>query len=130
MPQSTTFDDPHRGRRILVVEDDTILGAILVDMLEELGCVVVGIARTAAGAVSAAREHLPDVVMLDINLAEGSDGIEAAREINRAQVTSFVFVTGRADERTWQRAKAAVPCSYVVKPFDMAAIDAALQRRA
>jgi two-component system, response regulator PdtaR len=119
-----------QAQRILVVEDDSLVAAVLVDMLEELGCTVVDTARSAGAAVSAARRHHPDVVVMDVNLAGPSDGIEAARAIHRDEPAGIVFVTGHMDARTRERAHAAVPCSYLLKPVEPAELGAALRKAA
>ena len=82
-----------RPLRVLVVEDDLMIGPLLAEVLEDLGHIVVAVVVDADGAVAAARDHRPDLMIVDIKLGEGS-GIAAVREILRDGFVPHVFVTG------------------------------------
>jgi two-component system, response regulator PdtaR len=79
--------------RILVVEDDALIGILLGDMLEMLGHEVCAIEATEAGAVRAAAQCAPDVMIVDAQLREGS-GIVAVDQILAKGFVPHVFVTG------------------------------------
>src|SRR5688572_20530893 len=68
------------ARRVLIVEDETLVGLGLKSLLERLGHEVVGQASTAAEAIALFRDKNPDIVLMDIRL-DGTDGIELAREL-------------------------------------------------
>jgi two-component system, response regulator PdtaR len=78
---------------ILVVEDDSMIGMLLSDMLTGLGHSVCAVERTEAGAVAAATRFQPDLMIVDIHLKVGS-GISAVEAVLRDRVIPHVFVTG------------------------------------
>ena len=84
-----------RALRILVVEDDVMIGGLLAETLEDLGHTVCAVETGAAGAVAAAARHRPDLMIVDVGLGEAS-GIAAVKEILRAGFVPHVFVTGDA----------------------------------
>jgi len=78
---------------ILVVEDDTMIGLVLKEMLEEIGFAVCGISTTENDAVLDAARFKPRVMIVDMQLAEGS-GEGAMRRILAAGPMPCVFVSG------------------------------------
>ncbi len=80
--------------RILLAEDDANARSVLVDLLSTLGHTVVANVATGREAMERAREVLPDVVLLDVHMPDGS-GIDAAREITQALPgTAVVLFSG------------------------------------
>ena len=75
---------------VLIVEDDTLVGMGLKAHLERLGHSVVGQASTGSEAMAMYREHIPEVVLLDIRL-NGDDGIEVARQLLRERRCPMVI---------------------------------------
>jgi len=67
---------------VLIVEDELIFALDLKQTLTGLGYRVVGLASNHRDAVRLALEHRPDLVLMDINLESGGDGIAVAAEIN------------------------------------------------
>ncbi len=105
------------NQRILIVEDEKIIALDLQRRLEKYGFEIVDLAATADTAVESAMANLPDIILMDIMLGGERDGIDAAIEINGRVSIPIVFLTAYADERTVERAKAAEPVGYVLKPF-------------
>lgn len=85
------------GARILVVEDEPLISMMVADMLEEMGCVVVGTARHARETLSLAHTQSPDCVLVDVHLADGHSYRLADALISRG--IPVIFSTGdtRAD---------------------------------
>ena len=79
--------------RVLVMEDDALLGFMLGEVLEELGYVVSAIAASHSDAVAAARIDRPDLMIVDVHL-RSSSGIGAVAEICATRFVPHVFVTG------------------------------------
>src|SRR5213079_3113685 len=102
--------------RILVAEDETIIRLDLVEMLGRAGLDVCAEARDGEEAVALAREHRPDLAILDVNMPN-LDGIEAARRILAERPLPIVMLTAYADDATVSRAVEAGVFAYVVKPF-------------
>ncbi|KGJ05715.1 CheY chemotaxis protein or a CheY-like REC (receiver) domain [Paracoccus halophilus] len=67
--------------KIMVIEDETIIAMDLKGIVTDLGHEVTGIARTHAAALELARETRPDMILADIQLADGSSGIDAVNEL-------------------------------------------------
>lgn len=114
--------------RILIVEDEMITAMYLEDMVTELGHTVIGTAQTASAAVSAAGSFRPDLVLIDVRLAHGTDGVAAAAEIRNSQNIPSIFISGRVDETNRERAAVARPLGFIAKPFTIEDLSAALSQ--
>jgi DNA-binding NtrC family response regulator len=110
--------DPARPARILIVEDEAVVALDVEDRLRRLGYEVVGTADSCASALAQAAEARPDLVLLDIALRDGPDGITTAERLRAELAVPVVFVTAFADAATLERAKRVSPHGYIVKPFD------------
>ena len=102
---------------ILIVEDEEIIAQDIWEMLEQLGYHVLAVADSGEKALKIVAETGPDLVLMDIELKGGMDGVAAAHQIRRHFDIPVVYVTGSADEKTLQRAKVTAPLGFVVKPF-------------
>ncbi len=103
--------------QILIVEDEAIVAMDLKLHLQNLGYAVAGLASDGEEAIVMAGRKRPDLVLMDISLGSGMDGIEAARQVQAVGVP-VVFLTAFADEATLARAKDSGPYGYLLKPFD------------
>jgi CheY-like chemotaxis protein len=108
------------GKRILVVEDEFLVSAMIVDMLDELGAQVVGPAATIAAGLSLAEEAEIDAAVLDVNV-RGSR-IDPVADALSARNIPFVFGTGYRD-LGW-----ATDAPMLEKPYTNSALEAALAR--
>ena len=118
-------------RRVVVAEDEAIIRMDLREMLEEEGFDVVGEAADGRTAVDLAREHDPDLVILDIKMP-GMNGIRAAEIITRERIAAVVILTAFSQRDLAAQAASAGAMAYVVKPFQksdlLPAIEVALER--
>ena len=106
-------------RCVLIVEDEIFLALELEDAMAELGFHVSGLAPTSDRARSLAQSEAPDLVLMDICLEGGREGIETARWIRDVCGAEIVFVTGQADPETVERIKTRVPGAPVLdKPVN------------
>ena len=105
------------GGRILVVEDEAIVARDIASQLVELGYQPVGQTAHGEQAIVMARELVPDLVLMDIQLAGEMDGITAARTIVDELGLPVVFLTAFAADDILARAKLIEPYGYVLKPF-------------
>jgi DNA-binding NtrC family response regulator len=121
--------DPANPPRILIVEDEAIVALDIEERLRRLGYEVVGIADSCAGALASAARLRPDLVLMDVELRNGSgaDGIAAAEQLRANLAVPVVFLTAYADAATLDRAKRASPHGYVVKPFEERDLRATLE---
>lgn len=104
--------------RILVAEDERIVGRALQKELEFFGYSVSGIAATAQEAVDRAVAEKPDLVLMDIHLQGRRDGIDAAREIYTRCSIPVVYLSAFADADTLARAKDTGAYGYLTKPYE------------
>jgi len=103
---------------ILVVEDDRLIAKGIEKQLKSMGYVVAGLASTGEEAVRKAIELRPDLILMDIFLGLGIDGVEAAERIHRQMDVPVVYLTAHSDAATLQRAKLTDPFGYVLKPYE------------
>jgi two-component system, response regulator PdtaR len=102
--------------RILIAEDETIIRLDLRDLLERAGFDVCAEARDGEEAVQLAREHEPDVAIMDVKMPH-LDGIEAARRILDEKPIPIVMLTAYGQDELVSRAVEAGVFGYLVKPF-------------
>lgn len=121
-----------RQATILVVEDEGIVAQEIKSRLEKSGYSVCAVAHDGKTAISQAETMQPDLVLMDIRLKGGMDGIAAAERIRDRLHLPVVYLTAYTDSGTLERAKMMEPFGYVVKPFEtrslMASIEIALHR--
>jgi PAS domain S-box-containing protein len=110
------------NRRILVVDDERIVAQDIIEVLNGMGCQVVGTALSGEEAIAKAGEFRPDLILMDITLQGQMDGVEAASIIRREYDIPCVFLTAYSDRRYLERAKLTLPAGYMVKPFEEAAL--------
>lgn len=118
------MDTPAR-RLILVVEDEPTLADAVVARLAAAGFDTVH-AGDGPGAVSAAREHRPDAVVLDVMLP-GFDGLEVCRRIQRERPTPVLMLTARDAEPDLLAGLGSGADDYLTKPFSMRELIARVQ---
>ncbi|MCX7362427.1 MAG: response regulator [Alphaproteobacteria bacterium] len=83
---------------VLIVEDDSIIAWHLRSMVERLGFAVCATVATEQAAVDAAREHEPAIVLMDVRLAAGGDGVRAAEAICAVRAVPVIFCTAHAHD--------------------------------
>ncbi len=118
--------------KVLVVEDERIIGEDLRRTLLGLGYEVTNLVATGEEALESLVDNFPDVVLMDINLAGELSGIDTATRINTDFDIPVIYVTAYADKKTLEKARVSEPYGYILKPFEEkelnAAIDMALYR--
>ena len=105
-------------RRALIVEDEILIALDLEAEMHALGFDVCGLAPNARQARSLAMSNEPDVVLMDVNLEGGREGIEAARWLREVCDIPVVFVTAYTAPDTVERIHEQVPDAPVIaKPL-------------
>jgi len=104
--------------RILIVEDQYFVALDCEMQLRAAGFECVGSTTTAAGAVNMAEGENPDLIIMDIRLAGGSDGVQAALYIHEHFGIRCIFASGHADANLRQQAAPARPLGWLDKPYD------------
>ena len=108
--------------RVLIVEDESLVALSIRRSLESLGYQVTGTASNGEEAFALIASTAPDLILMDIRLKGGDDGIEIAERIQETHRIPVVYLTAHSDEKTLQRAKTTEPFGYIVKPFDEKAL--------
>lgn len=101
----------------MIVEDEAMTADDIRASVEEMGYCVTSVAASGEEAVERAGQDRPDLILMDIVLGSGIDGIEAAGRIRDHQNIPIVFLTAFADDEMIERAKITEPFGYLLKPF-------------
>ncbi len=103
---------------ILVVDDEPLVALELKERLEALGYAVPALVAYGEDVVAAVARHQPDVVLMDIRLGGGVDGIEAAFQAKAEFDVPVIYLTAYSDAETLRRAARTGPDAFLLKPFD------------
>lgn len=126
-----TASNSSTARRVVVVEDESLIRMDIVETLRDNGFDVVGEAGDGEAGVALARELKPDVVVMDVKMPK-LDGISAADLLNKDHVAPVVLLTAFSQKELVERATEAGAMAYVVKPFTpndlIPAVEIALSR--
>ncbi|MBN8808264.1 MAG: response regulator [Sphingomonas sp.] len=115
--------------RVLIVEDEMMIAWMIESLLSDAGFENVAIAADGKEACRQASEQTPGLVVSDINLGSGINGVEAAVAICHAGRIPVLFVTAYADGATRERIAAHFPHAELLrKPVDGASLTAAVHR--
>ncbi|EMK01951.1 response regulator [Leptospira sp. WS58.C1] len=107
-----------KAARILIVEDEGLVAQDIRHRLVRMGYPEPSIANTGETAVKQAIALQPDLILIDIVLANGYlDGIDAAKRIRKFLDVPIVYITASSDSQTLTRAKLTEPNAYILKPF-------------
>ncbi|MEP7163304.1 MAG: response regulator [Ferruginibacter sp.] len=113
--------------KILVVEDEMIIGAKISMQLTELGYEVTGILPRGEEVLNHLKENKPDIILLDIQLKGKMDGIETAALVEQHFQIPVIYLTANTDDATFNRAKATRPAAFISKPFKQLDIQRAIE---
>jgi CheY-like chemotaxis protein len=107
---------------VLIIEDETFIAMDLESLVRNLGHNVIGVARTHADAVAIAKNRKPGLILADIQLADGSSGLDAVNELLRSFEVPVVFITAYPERfLTGERPE---PAFLISKPFQPAMVSA------
>ena len=111
--------------KILVVDDDRLVLATLTHGLSQAGYEVID-ADNGDDAILLAREHKPELALLDIRM-EGKSGFDVAAYLREYCQIPFMFLSAFADDATIKQVKALGALTYLVKPLDIQQIVPAVE---
>ena len=115
--------------RILLVDDDQLIRFVHQMFIERAGHEVVGVAEEEAQAVQLALELKPDVIVMDIRLENGSNGIHAMKTIQETLDIPAIYISGNSDNKTLEEAEQTTMKAFLVKPVTQDEIAKALRDR-
>ena len=104
-------------RRVLIVEDNESIADTIKESLEYLGYEVSDSVTNGEDALKRIKADEPDMVLMDIEIPGELDGIQTAEELIAISNVPVVYLTGRSDNETLERAIKTAPYGYIIKPF-------------
>ena len=111
---------------VLIIEDEPIIAADIENLVEDLGHSVDSIAATHTEAVKAVAKKMPGLILADVQLADGSSGIEAVEEIHKSFDVPVIFITAFPERLlTGERPE---PAYLISKPFQPENVKAAISQ--
>lgn len=118
--------DRQTKARVLIIEDEAVIAMDLSDLVTAAGHDVCAMETTASGAVAAAKRERPDLVLADIQLADGSSGIDAVKDILASFDVPVIFITAFPDRLlTGERPE---PTFLITKPYSPDMVRAAVSQ--
>ncbi|MAZ16154.1 MAG: response regulator [Ahrensia sp.] len=112
--------------KVLIIEDEPLIAMDIQAMVEDLGHTVTGIARTHTEAMQMVGADRPGIILADIQLADGSSGLDAVNEILHEMTLPVIFITAFPERLlTGERPE---PAFLVTKPFEPAAVSALISQ--
>src|SRR3954469_15609539 len=100
---------------VLIVDDDDLVAAAIADGVRLAGYTVCGVAASGAEALELMRQHRPRLALVDIDLGDGQDGVDAARELAGVAPLTVIFVTGYPDKM--RQIDTGVGVAWMEKPY-------------
>lgn len=120
---------PAAGGRIAIVEDELMVAWALESSAEDMGYSVTGIFADADAVLESLLTRPVELVLMDINLGAGMDGVETARCIRAAYGIPIIFISAYADAAMQARIGKDVPgARFLRKPVQAADLEGALRR--
>jgi len=111
---------------VLIIEDETFIAMDIEALVESLGHSVIGIARTHGEAIALAKSKRPGLILADIQLADGSSGLDAVNELLGSFEVPVIFITAYPERfLTGQRPE---PAFLIAKPFQLAVVSAVISQ--
>ncbi|MEO6432459.1 MAG: response regulator [Sphingomicrobium sp.] len=118
------FDTP-----ILIIEDESMIAWMIEDLLTDAGFTTIAVVASGAQALEQVRAQAPGLILSDINLGAGEDGIATVRSIREKSIVPAIFVSGYADDGMRERIHSEIGAVTVLrKPVDRTALIAAVMR--
>lgn len=113
--------------KIGIVEDEVLIAENITMHLEDMGHTVIGVAGRFEEAIQLVKEHVPDLLFVDIRLRGKESGLDVAREVHQNYGIPFLFLTSNTDKSTIQQAMQWLPLTYITKPFSFEDLFIALE---
>jgi DNA-directed RNA polymerase specialized sigma24 family protein len=111
---------------VLIVEDEILIAMELEDVVESLGHQTVGTARTHAEALALAKVKRPGLILADIQLADGSSGLDAVNDMLESFEVPVIFITAYPERfLTGERPE---PAFLIAKPFQPSVVSAVISQ--
>ena len=107
---------------VLIIEDEILIALDLEHLVENLGHRTIGIARTRAEAIALSKAKRPGLILADIQLADGSSGLEAVNDLLNSFEVPVIFITAHPERfLTGERPE---PAFLISKPYQQSTVSA------
>ncbi|OIN59333.1 LytR/AlgR family response regulator transcription factor [Arsenicibacter rosenii] len=113
--------------KILLIEDEFILGMDIADTLTAEGYRVVGVAEDYTTALELFQAHTPDLVLCDVQIQGPYDGIGVIRRLSAIRSFPVIYLTAFTDTVTFNNAKETRPAAYLVKPYQLSTLRTSIE---
>jgi diguanylate cyclase (GGDEF)-like protein/PAS domain S-box-containing protein len=104
--------------KILIVEDEAIVAEDLKQTLVGMGYDIPAVVCSGGLVLEAVEEDQPDLILMDISLGRGDDGIEVAERLRARFDIPVIYLSVHTDDVTFQRSLLTGPFAFLLKPFD------------
>ncbi len=104
------------AKSILVVEDNIIIAMVTRKTLLGAGYIVSEILSNGLEAIQEVRRNCPDLILMDIQLDEGADGIQTMLEIKKICPAPVIYLTGNSELRSKEQASVTNFSGFLIKP--------------
>ncbi|UKN01607.1 response regulator [Paracrocinitomix mangrovi] len=104
--------------KILIVEDEQIIGMHLSRVVKNLGYDVIGLENSGEAAIQKFNEKMPDMMLVDIGLKGKMTGIDLVKKIKETEDLPVIFLSSSTDDDQIHEAENTFPSAYIQKPFD------------
>ena len=101
---------------MLIIEDEFMIALALEKQLEQHGCEVVAKVDNAEEALALIEYNHPDLIVMDIKLNGGIDGIEAVRRIREFADIPVIYLTGNGEAGSMEQVEETGPAAILIKP--------------
>lgn len=115
-------------KKVLIIEDESIISFSYRLQLERMGFEVVGNARSSAEAEPMIAEQRPDLIIMDVYLKGEKNGLELAQEIHATRPIPILFLTASTKPQIVEAIGQLKGCHYLSKPIDSDRLNDVLQR--
>lgn len=106
-------------KNVLIVEDDRLLTIVLKKMATAMNFNVVDTAQGGQDAIDSVKQHKPDLILMDILLADSVSGIEAMEAIRKHSDVPVIYITAQTDNEIKSRAISVPNSFFLMKPVNM-----------
>lgn len=114
--QSNEQNSSTKPLKVLVVEDEIIIAINICNSLQKIGYLT-EYSNSGEDAIATFSSWNPDIILMDIMLGSGMDGVETAEKIHKTSNVPIIYLTAYSDQATLSRAKITDPFGYLIKPF-------------
>lgn len=106
-------------KRVIIVEDDKLLANVLKRMANKLNLDVIHVSSTGTDAVEKIKQDAPDLIFMDILLADNINGIEAMKKIREKVNSPVIYISALSDHQVRSDAASVSNSYYMLKPVDL-----------